>query len=490
MEGNGSKSNSNPTENSSTEEVQQTSGVSHNLSPEISVTGESDCVPPPYTERSSISKPEPYTVPKDLSEGLQNPVFVPEDEEDLPSSIPSANSKQEPSNLISTLKLPSATAASFTSLNSYAPYASSQTTLYHKDQQDAADAEKGSSGITTKDNGKKPPKAEYTGMKKYLGLLLTFSASFFFSIVVLFVKILKDYGFDAYGASFWRYTGTVIPTIPLLLFYECGPGVKKQSSVFHSVWPVFKNDNWKTWIGLVSRGIIGSSSVILRYYALQYLTIGDTSVITYSTPVLVTVLAHFFLGEKCGVFPIIVAFITLCGVIIVTKPPILTGATEFDSNMMIGSAFAVGSLFCSALIVIITRKIREVHFTVMTLVFGVIGVAQAGLLIYFLGHFNMPNELFDSLLVAGVGGLSFLGQMAIVLALKFENAGPVALIRSCDVLFGFLFQYVFLDVAPDIFSGAGAVIVLLGVLSTGFRKWLNTLPEEDKRRNTWSFVLK
>lgn len=46
----------------------------------------------------------------------------------------------------------------------------------------------------------------------------------------------------------------------------------------------------------------------------------------------------------------------------------------------------------------------------MTLVFGVIGVAQALILIYFLGHFNMPTELLDSLLVAGVSGLSFLGE--------------------------------------------------------------------------------
>lgn len=87
----------------------------------------------------------------------------------------------------------------------------------------------------------------------------------------------------------------------------------------------------------------------------------------------------------------------------------------------------------------------------MTLVFGVIGVTQALLLIYFLGHFNLPTELLDSILVGGVAGLSFIGQMAIVLALKFEQAGPVALIRSCDVLFGFLFQYIFLHVAPDMF---------------------------------------
>jgi len=126
----------------------------------------------------------------------------------------------------------------------------------------------------------------------------------------------------------------------------------------------------------------------------------------------------------------------------------------------------------------------------MTLVFGIIGVAQALILIYFFGEFNLPSEVFDALLLAGVSGLSFIGQMSIVLALKFEQAGPVALIRSCDVLFGFLFQYVFLQVAPDMFSAIGGTIVLSGVLSIGFRKWLNTLPADDSRRKRWWFILK
>jgi drug/metabolite transporter (DMT)-like permease len=75
--------------------------------------------------------------------------------------------------------------------------------------------------------------------------------------------------------------------------------------------------------------------VILRYYALEYLTIGDTSVITYSTPVLVTVMAHFFLGEKCGVVPSIIVFTTLAGVIIAIKPPLLTGGESFDNNILV-----------------------------------------------------------------------------------------------------------------------------------------------------------
>lgn len=84
------------------------------------------------------------------------------------------------------------------------------------------------------------------------------------------------------------------------------------------------------------RGVLGSCSVIFRYYALAYLSIGDTSVISYSSPVLVTILAHFFLGEKTGVVPIGAALLTLGGVFVILRPPMLTGE-PFDERRLVRS---------------------------------------------------------------------------------------------------------------------------------------------------------
>jgi hypothetical protein len=45
---------------------------------------------------------------------------------------------------------------------------------------------------------------EYTGMKRYWGLILAVASSLLLSLVNLFAKILQNYGFDAYGVSLWR----------------------------------------------------------------------------------------------------------------------------------------------------------------------------------------------------------------------------------------------------------------------------------------------
>jgi len=200
------------------------------------------------------------------------------------------------------------------------------------------------------------------------------------------------------------------------------------------------------------RGFLGASSVILRYYALEYLSIADTSVITYATPVLVTVMAHFVLGEKMGIVPVLAAILTFGGVVVMTRPPFLTGQKSFNTRNLviekhfhsssrleltlnfrlkinlhcfrfgqIGIALACGSLLCASLIVIITRKIRKVHFSVMTLAFGFIGLVLAFILAISFGVFQVPTELSETLLIFGLMSLAFIGQMAIVLALILEQ---------------------------------------------------------------------
>jgi len=111
----------------------------------------------------------------------------------------------------------------------------------------------------------------------------------------------------------------------------------------------------------------------------------------------------------------------------------------------------------------------------MTLVFGVIGVLQALTLTQIFDVFTFPSQLDALILILGLMFLSFFGQMAIIMGLKLEQvyeccikhkiptislpkltkkcatginnqvlhplsspqfqAGPVSLIRSCDVIF-------------------------------------------------------
>lgn len=67
------------------------------------------------------------------------------------------------------------------------------------------------------------------------------------------------------------------------------------------------------------RSIMGCTSTVCHISSLQYIEMPDASIIAFSCPVFVTLFAHLFLGEKCGITPFIVSLTTLSGVVIITR---------------------------------------------------------------------------------------------------------------------------------------------------------------------------
>jgi len=53
------------------------------------------------------------------------------------------------------------------------------------------------------------------------------------------------------------------------------------------------------------------------------------------------------------------------------------------------------------------------------------------------------------MLAIALGVIAFFGQSLFTIALKFEDAGPVALLRTSEVIFTFMWQIMFLAEIPD-----------------------------------------
>ncbi|CAG7786816.1 unnamed protein product [Allacma fusca] len=329
-------------------------------------------------------------------------------------------------------------------------------------------------------------KSEKKGWKRFGGIIFGLSASFFFSLTIVMVKTLKNY--HPFGLSPCLFAGTAFPAIPILFYYQFRGNSKV--NVFETVWPLEKRAKRIILLMLMIRAILGSTSVFLRFYSLKYMSIADSSVISHSSPVFVVIIAHFTLKEKCGFVPLFVALVTCFGVFVIFRPPILTGSESFDSETLTGSILASCAMLINAFMFIVMRKLRQVHFTLMLVSFGLWGLAESLIIGGSMGVLQLPSNLQELLLTFGVMPATvFMGQISLVLALKFENAGPVSLLRTCDVVLSFLWQYIFLNVIPDGCSLVGAVIVILGVVVTALRKWVSTLGPEDSHRKKLSFFL-
>ncbi|XP_026477779.1 solute carrier family 35 member G1 [Ctenocephalides felis] len=304
-------------------------------------------------------------------------------------------------------------------------------------------------------------------MCPYLGLILATLSSLFFSLSSVIVKGLVD--INPMELAAFRFVGVLLPAIPIVLY--------KQEPIF----PEGKR------VMLLLRSFVGTTGLMLSFYAFRHMPLGDASVIVFSVPVFVAIFARLFLKEPCGPFNVISIILTLIGVILITKSElVLDKDTDSESNNNTSDVWSVVAAFSATLfganVYVLLRALKGLHFSIIMTNFGTFGLIQTIMITYMIGALCMPKCGTDRILVVALALFSFGGQILLTMALQFEQAGPVAIARSADIVFAFIWEIVFFQETPNIFSIGGALLVICSVLLTGFRKWALSLPSDSNVR--------
>jgi hypothetical protein len=94
------------------------------------------------------------------------------------------------------------------------------------------------------------------------------------------------------------------------------------------------------------------------------------------------------------------------------------------------------------------KMIPEIHWSVTLSVFGTVGFIESMSMVFILGYTCLPESGLDRFCMVGVGLLSYFGQIFLVLAAQVESAAMTAILRKAfDVIFAFMFQIIFFQVA-------------------------------------------
>ncbi|XP_045770222.1 solute carrier family 35 member G1 [Maniola jurtina] len=300
----------------------------------------------------------------------------------------------------------------------------------------------------------------------YLGLLLATLSSLFFSLCSVIVKSLVN--IDPMQLAMFRFIGVLLPTLPIVIYTE------------QPIFPEGKR------ILLVLRSIVGTVGLMLSFYAFRNMPLADASVIVFSVPVFVALFARVFLKEPCGIWNTVSIVLTLVGVILITHPPFIFGESESvgnpNYNSLRGAIAAFVSTIFGANAYVLLRVLKGLHFSVIMTNFGAIAIVQTLFYSFVFGVLCMPNCGTERFLVVCLAIFSYLGQILLTMSLQMEQAGPVAIARSADIVFAFLWQVMFFDEIPSKYSVCGAVLVLSSVLLVGLRKWALALPEDSQLR--------
>lgn len=105
-----------------------------------------------------------------------------------------------------------------------------------------------------------------------------------------------------------------------------------------------------------------------------------------------------------------------------------------------------------------------------------------------MGVFRWPHCGMDRFLIVALAVFSFGGQILLTLALQMEQAGPVSIARSSDIVFAFLWQILFFKEIPNLYSVFGALLVILSVVLSGLRKWAMALPRDSDARKRFRLL--
>ncbi len=156
-----------------------------------------------------------------------------------------------------------------------------------------------------------------------------------------------------------------------------------------------------------------------------------------------------------------------------------------------GTFYATLEMFSTTLSNVVLRYLKGVHVSVITLAYGFWGTILSIICTFLVtNHLDIPQTTNEWLLMGGLTITAFCSQTAITLAMKYENAGTVVIVRTLDTVMSFLLQYLVLGVVPDKYSILGALLIVLCVSLITFRKWISSLPEKHSMRQQCWIVLK
>ncbi|RNA24471.1 melanoma inhibitory activity 3 [Brachionus plicatilis] len=336
-------------------------------------------------------------------------------------------------------------------------------------------------------------------LRPILGYLLGLLYAFCVCMMNIFVKMGSS--LDASNHSTFAYTIQLIVMLVIVkAHHQPTLGPKSQRKL------------------LLVRGAAGSATIILGFFSVRYLDIGDIETLSNSAVIMTAVLSRFFLNEKLTMSHILALILTITGVLFIVRPSFLFNLEEEMETLLhvnltetnhshseiidhskrsfmetlIGVCIVLSSALCFSITQVSVRKLCLInaHFSVATLYPALIGLPASIIISAVLlatDNSNIDLEQNKDVLLlhlsyAVVGG--FFGtacNIIIQYALRYEDATKIAMVKTFGVLFSFILQYLFLDITVDFLGIIGAVIIVSAILFVLGLKILD--PKLSKSKN-------
>ena len=198
------------------------------------------------------------------------------------------------------------------------------------------------------------------------------------------------------------------------------------------------------------RGILLMLSTILNFVAMMHLQLAQTAAIFFTIPLWVCALSVPILGEHVGWRRWVAVIVGFLGVLVIMRP----GSDSFHWAMLL----SIGSSFCGAVYNIVTRKVgaRDRAETSLFYVSFVGAIAAAAPLPVL---WQTPQGM-QWLLLGYMGIAGAVGHLMLIQAHRLAPASALAPFLYTQIVWMILSGYFFFGDVPDLWTLAGAGIVV------------------------------
>jgi drug/metabolite transporter (DMT)-like permease len=274
-----------------------------------------------------------------------------------------------------------------------------------------------------------------------LAIFLIITSVFFGTVMLSFLKIAQE-DVNVYVAGFFRFFLGLVIILPYI--------IKKKDAVL-------KTTHLKQHF---LRAILGLPAMLIYFSALVLLPIEKLTAISFVVPLIVTILAVFFLGEKIYIYRTLALILGFSGMLVIIRPGFV--------DISIGVYMVLFSALLWSVNIIITKKISKDDSAITILAYQSIFMSLLSFFIV-LFFWEMPSiKTFIYLILAAMCGTVL--HLTLNHAFKLVDVSMTQPYSFLNLVFASIIGYFVFDEMPDLYTWIGAIIIFTGVLIISYRE--------------------
>ncbi len=221
----------------------------------------------------------------------------------------------------------------------------------------------------------------------------------------------------------------------------------------------------------IVRGVVLVGSGTCFFSALKYLPVAEATALNFMSPILVTVMAGWFLGEHLTrprwAF-VVAGFI---GMLLIVRP-----GTEV---LHPAAFFALAAAALYATFQILTRKLAGEDLMVLLFFPSLVGTVLSSVAVPFF-HYQAWYPISDILLFVGIGIMGFVGHLLFIKAFQVASASAIAPFTYTQLVWSTLAGWLVFGSFPDGWTLSGIVVIAgSGIVLTWYERWRASLPPAE-----------